>query len=157
MHKTLILLCLLFICARAGAQDFILSGSITDKKGKPVKEANLQVVSGDKMLLCTSNTDGLYETKVLPAGKYEVVISVNKKTYVSKVEILATDPLKRFYNFRLNDNNTATLTKTDKDPFMETAFIKLRKQKGGYDIDNRKGKILLYKKDSVHNKQKITY
>jgi len=38
-----------------------------------------------------------------------------------------TDPTKRFYNFKLADNNKAILTTTDKDPYKEAAYARLKK------------------------------
>ena len=127
MKRLLILPALLAAAQITSAQSFLLCGRITDSKGKPVQDATLQAISKDSLLLATSDAGGLYATTQLPAGRYEVVIRKDKKSYVTLVDIAPTDPVKRFYNFTLADNNKATLAKTDKDPYMETAFAKLKR------------------------------
>lgn len=128
MKRSLILLALVTAVQITNAQSFLLCGRITDSKGKPVNEAAIQAISADSLLLATSDKNGLYTTTQLPAGKYEVVIKANKHTYVSMVSIAPTDPVKRFYNFKLADNNKAILTTTDKDPYKETAYARLKKR-----------------------------
>jgi hypothetical protein len=127
MKRSLILLALVTATQITNAKSFLLCGRIIDSKGKPVKEAAVQAISADSLLLATSDKNGLYATTPLPAGKYEVVIKASKRTYVSMVNIAPTDPVKRFYNFKLADNNKAILTTTDKDPYIETAYARLKK------------------------------
>lgn len=127
MKRSLTILALLATAQLATAQSFLLCGRITDSKGKPVKEAAVQAISSDSLLLATSDKNGLYATTQLPAGQYEIVIKANKHTYVSMVNIAPKAPQKRFYNFKLADNNKATLTTTDKDPYIETAYARLKK------------------------------
>lgn len=122
------------------AQGFILSGRVVDKNNKPVKKAIVQAVGAENMGFATTNDEGLYFTAEVPAGKYEVIIKIDSTTYLSKVDIAATDPKKRFYNFQVKGKK-AELTISDKDVFMETALNKLRSRSNDNMDGRRQGTI----------------
>lgn len=140
------LLLVLLICSYAfpslAQQGFILSGQVTDANNKPVKNAGVKVVGKLTPAMANTNKYGLYQAFGLQWGSYEVTILADGKVYVGKVSISATDPLKRYYNFKLQ-GKTATLTITDKDMFRE-AVMKAVKDDPNSRIDGVREDMILY-------------
>lgn len=139
--KTLLLSTLLLgaFSITASAQGFIISGRIVDARNKPVDKVSIQAVGANKLGYGNVDKDGLYYTNEVPAGKYEIVILVDKTPYISQLTIAPTDPKKRFYNFKLQGKK-AILTVSDKDVFMETALAKVRNDPNSR-IDGLPGRI----------------
>ena len=100
---------------------FILSGQVTDADNKPVKNAGIKVVGKQTPAMVNTNKYGLYQAYGLQWGSYEVNILAGDKVYVGKVIIRPSDPVKRYYNFKLQGKN-AVLTVTEKDMFREAVM-----------------------------------
>lgn len=120
-------------CSSSFAQKFIVCGKIADEKNKPVKEGSLQLLNNDSLYLGNIDSNGLYQTGPVKPGVYEVVIKSNKVTYIAHLELKASDPQKQFYNFKIAKNKTATLTKTTRDPYVQTVADRSKK-KPDYDL-----------------------
>jgi hypothetical protein len=107
------------------AQNTLLTGRIVDVNNKPVAGAVIKVVTGKKIIETTADKDGLYYTKLFPAGKYHVRIHANNKSYkVNEITVAARDKEKWFYNFQLTGSK-AVVHIDEQDPFMEVAFNKI--------------------------------
>jgi hypothetical protein len=123
-------------------QGFILSGQVTDANNKPVKNAGVKVVGKFTPAMANTNKYGLYQSFGLQWGSYDVTILTDGKVYVGKVSISPTDPVKRFYNFKLQ-GKTAVLTVTEKDMFRE-AVMKAVKDDPNSRIDGVREDMILY-------------
>lgn len=144
MKKLLLFLLFIssFVLPSLAQQGFILSGQVTDANNKPVKNAGVKVVGKSTPAMANTNKYGLYQAPGLQWGSHEVTILVDGKVYVGKVAISPSDPVKRFYNFKLQ-GGTAALTVTDKDMFRE-AVMKAVKDDPNSRIDGVREDMNLY-------------
>ena len=128
---------LLFTCIVTNsslAQNTLLAGRITDENNKPVAGAVIKVAKGKTAIETAANKDGLYYTKLLPAGKYHVSIYTGDKSYkANQINVQTSDKTKSFYNFKLTGNNAVTSI-DEQDPFMAVAFEKIEANKHVHDF-----------------------
>jgi hypothetical protein len=68
--------------------------------------------------VAVSADNGLYNSTMLPIGKYKVRVLVGKKKY--KAGYITLTGKKTFYTFTILGNKIKTTAARDKSPFMET-------------------------------------
>ena len=90
-----------------------------------------------KTIETTADKDGLYYTKLLPAGNYKVRIYSNSHCYrANEINVPGADKTKRFYNFKLTGSK-AILNIDEPDPFMAVAFHKIEANEPQYDFPTK--------------------
>ncbi len=123
----------LFLLLLAGnfsiAQNSIFAGKIVDEYNKPVPGARIKVSQAGNLLdEVLADKDGLYYTKLLPQGNYNIDIRANGKFIkAGKVHLKVTDNIKWYYNLRMTENKVEVII-TAHDPFIQTKLSKLEEQ-----------------------------
>ena len=157
MKTILFIAVLLFFNGNIQAQKYILAGNITNAANKPINGALIQAVNNERLVFTYSDADGLYYTEMIPEGTYEVNITIDSVTYLSKITLKAPAKKNRFYNFQLK-NKKIVATMVENDPFMETALTKAKNTKANYLFPNdKKYNIISVRHDSTgktHRKKK---
>jgi hypothetical protein len=109
MRRNLLLTLIIFsaFCLKAAAQQFVLSGKITDKKSSAISFVSVYIKNSTYGT--TSNEDGIYQFKLTP-GTYSIVYRfVGYQERIEKVTITDHDELR---NVQLQ-NEVFTLRQAD--------------------------------------------
>jgi len=101
MKLALVLMISLFCRITSPAQNTMMCGKVTDEGGIPLKGAIIQLLKGGEVIETRSDDDGLFYTRLFPAGYYKVGIEANGAYYkTKKMWILPADE-KKFYYFSI--------------------------------------------------------
>jgi len=130
------------------AQNSILAGKIVDEKNKPIPGAIISVHRQEQLLQeLKSDADGLYCSKLLDTGTYDLDIITTKHLKAEKIALDATSGSKKYYIIKLSGNKIV-IDKTDEDPALKVKLGKIQKDKhnqidgyfiGSFRIQNVKG------------------
>jgi len=144
-----ILLIILVATNISFAQNTLLAGKIVDGNNLPVAGAVIKAVIGKKVIEATTDKDGLYYTKLLPAGKYRMSVYTGGQTYkASDINVPAADNTKRFHNFQLAGSK-AMMHIDEQDPFMAAAFEKIEADKHFIDMPEKNRRNMRLKYDDL--------
>jgi hypothetical protein len=130
MKQLMVLLILGITCRTSYAQNSILAGKVIDINNKPVKGA---VIKAGKDIQATSDDDGLFYTKLLPAGTYNVDVAIKGKHYKTTLELKDASVKKVYYYLWVNGNRLNAAT-TEQDPFVAANLNRLEKNDKLRDI-----------------------
>jgi hypothetical protein len=121
-----IIQCILWILLTgniACAQNSILAGKVVDVNNKPVKGAVIKAGNDAKAV---SDADGLFYTKLLPAGTYNVDVAIKGKHYQTTLE-LKDATVKKVYYYLWVNGNKLNAAATEQDPFVTANLNRLEK------------------------------
>ncbi len=133
----------------AYAQNSVLAGKIVDENGTVVAGADVKIsADGAVISQCRSDKDGLYCSKLLPCGKYEVDLWLNGRDRGVKMVKLDSDAgVKKFYIIKILAKKIS-LDYVDNDPAMAVKLRKIEKEQENIDLPINGGSFFLRKKDT---------
>jgi hypothetical protein len=133
--KTIVSFLLLLSSSVSFAQNTILAGKITGSNGKPLVGATIRVMGENEQAVAKSNENGLYYSKLLPEGDYNVAAVVNRKVVKagSPVHLENTGRTRMYYLLQVKQNNLV-ITTTDKDLFAEAHLAKVKEEQKHLDV-----------------------
>ncbi len=119
MKKYCFCLLLVFAGTVAFAQKAVMMGRVTDGNGKPVAGAELKVTGHRVYYKMTTDNDGVYNTPMIEAISYHVIIDANGKYYTcDKVKVSKQTDGKEVYNFTLGQGDANLHIEDATDPAM---------------------------------------
>ena len=103
----------------AFAQAGIITGKVTDAAGKPFWGAVVRVSKDGKMLTeVRTSEDGLYITKPLERGSYQVAVQIEGKELEAKKMFFDAGGVKKYYMLKVAKDNLK-ISRLDEAAFNE--------------------------------------
>jgi hypothetical protein len=115
------------------AQNTIIAGKITDKKGNTIPHATVQLASKTDVVEIKADNLGLYQTQPLPSGKYKVTVRSGDRNWKKGKLILADNNGKKAFYEMHAKGKRVKVEQTDRDFFTEARMTQ------GPDIQQRPG------------------
>ena len=150
------------------AQNSILAGKIVDENNKPISGVVIAVSKQDHLLQeLKSDADGLYCSKLLDAGTYDLSITLTgNRLFTKEITLDAASGSKKYYIIKISGNKIV-IDKTDEDPALKVKLSKIKNRgyrneilfeddnEGSYPLQEPKRHFFISKKtDSTNNNPK---
>ena len=121
------------------AQNSILAGKIVDQNNKPVSAAVIKISkNGVAPVEATSDKDGLYCSKLLACGSYNIVVVRNGSNMCTKeLNLDERSGSKRFFLIKISGKKF-TISPVDNDPSISVKLGEIEDAQKGLDYPARK-------------------
>ena len=120
------MLLLLFACNVALAQKQMFAGKVTDENGMAIPGARIKINKGfDLKCETQADKDGLYYSKLLPQGGYNIELIANGKYMKARRVLLHTSGNDKWYYNLHAGAKKLTVDRVKQDPFMKTKLSQI--------------------------------
>jgi hypothetical protein len=111
------------------AQNSILAGKIVDENNQPLAGAVITATSKAVAARATADADGLFYTKLIPPGSYNLAVNVhNRKLRAGKIDIASNAKEHQYYLLTVSGKKIAAKSDT-RDPFIAVKVSKIEANK----------------------------
>jgi hypothetical protein len=111
------------------AQNSILAGKIVDENNQPLAGAVITATSKAVAARATADADGLFYTKLIPPGSYNLAVNVhNRKLRAGKIDIASNTKEHQYYLLTVSGKKIAAKSDT-RDPFIAVKVNKIEADK----------------------------
>ena len=112
----------------------MLSGLVVDGDNKPISGAMIKINNLSVAEQAVSDQDGLYYSRLLPAGGYWVYVYVGgQRLKAGRIFLSASSGAERYYNIKVAGDK-ASLMISDHDPFATAYLQKVKGRPMSFDV-----------------------
>ncbi|MES2701652.1 MAG: carboxypeptidase-like regulatory domain-containing protein [Bacteroidota bacterium] len=119
----------------SNAQNSILAGKVVDENNRPIRGAVVTVKSKATSVTVESDSMGLFNTKLLPGGKYTVSLDRNER-HLKAGTVDLRNGNARYYLATVKGKRVE-MQERDKNLFIETKLAALQARKHFFDLPTK--------------------